>query len=358
MYAVMSLNTAKAQSGHVKLWNIFDNCLDFTDGQLKISEIKDELKNAIWYVDANSTIQLYCKKGLFDIDNNKISDDNVDFFIPTPGNENLIYCFSEKGYYYVVNLKTKKIEKSEKKIIQYKKRLAVHHANCTDIWIYLITDLSIQKYLLTSEGLIDKGEIQIFEDYRDIQINLSKDCNFFSAVNIFTKQIYFGKFDRTIGEFNTTSEYVDFPNKYIYFFHSIISPNMTKIYVSGRYNGSRKVLLEIPIENGIPIYKAAKEIKVYPKQGNAYPILFYYGPDNNVYTYTLTKQNDIQTYHFGVIKTDSNGEIVVEDELITNTLVGDTPNLNHIATWLSDNPCDTPPCSQMLKPLIIIKNKD
>lgn len=89
---------------------------------------------------------------------------------------------------------------------------------------------------------------------------------------------------------------------------------------------------------------------------NVYAIFFYYGPDNNVYTYTASSQDDIMYKYFGVIKTDTDSKIV-EDELIKSTWKG-TPNLNHIATWLSDNPCDSPPCSQILKPLIIIKNKD
>ncbi len=55
-------------------------------------------------------------------------------------------------------------------------------------------------------------------------------------------------------------------DSYVGLSHSIISPDMTKLYVCGRYTGLRKVIFEIPIINGTPDYKTRTEIKVYPRQ--------------------------------------------------------------------------------------------
>ena len=349
MCAVIPFDAVNAQSGHAKLWNIFDKCLDFSDSEIKMSDIPNELIDAAWYVDANGVLQLYSKDegGLFDIDGNKIDGgDAVDFFIPKPDDDNLIYCFAKSSLYYVVNLQTKNIIEKVS-FLDYSldsRHLAVHHTNCRDIWILFFLNSTVHKYLLTSEGISYKGNYQLPQK---MIINLSKDCNYFTAVSDYTRHIYFGKFDRNTAEFQIISDCAEFPEEYVDLVHAIISPNMTKIYISGRYSGMRKVLFEIPIVNGIPDYEIRTEIKVYPKQVPNYGTLFYYGLDGNTYTYTIG--------NFGVLKTDFNGKTVFEDEIL---IYGDriSPSLDFVATWLSDNPCGTSPCPQMPAPKIIIEN--
>jgi len=347
MCAVFSFNEIKAQSGHAKLWNIFDKCLDFTWNELKISDMPEELYNASWYVDSNGVLQLYSKNGLFDADGNMISPEPVDFFIPKPGDENLIYCFTISSYYYIVDLKTHSaIEKSDE--LQYSfpdTHLTVHHANCRDIWILFNHNSTISKYLLTPEGIAYKGTCQLPSE---MSINLSKDGNLFTGISTGTKHhIYFGTFDRNTAEFQVTNVSADLSREYIGLSQSIISPNMTKLYVCGCYTGMRKVIFEIPMINGTPDYEMRTEIKVYPRHVPYQASLFYYGPDGNIYTYTYG--------NFGVIKTDTNNEIVFEDELITCDCKV-SPPLDFVATWLSDNPCDSSPCPQMSAPKIVIEN--
>lgn len=348
MCAVIPFDAVNAQSGHAKLWNIFDKCLDFSDSEIKMSDIPNELIDAAWYVDANGVLQLYSKDegGLFDIDGNKINGDAVDFFIPKPGDDNLIYCFSIAPRYYVVNLQNKNVVEKADLIedILHNSHLTVHHANCKDIWILFYVSSTVHKYLLTTEGIFYKGNYQLPERMR---INLSKDCNYFTAISDITRHVYFGKFNRNTAEFQIISEYAEFPKEYVDLGHSIISPDMTKIYISGRYSGMRKVLFEIPIINGIPDYETQTEIKVYPKQVPNYGTLFYYGPDGNIYTYTIG--------NFGVLKTNSKWETVFEDEIITYDY-RISPSLDFVSTWLSDNPCNVSPCPQMLAPKIIIEN--
>lgn len=346
MCAVISFSTANAQSGHAKLWNIFDKCLDFTGTELKISDMPKELCNASWYVDSNGALQLYSKNGLFDKDGNMISPEPVDFFIPKPGDENLIYCFTISSYYYVVDLRTHcVIEKSDE--LQYTfpdTHLAVHHANCRDIWILFNHNSTISKYLLTPEGIDYKGSGLLPQG---ISFNLSKDCNYFTGISEFARHIYFGTFDRNTAEFRVTNESADVFKEYVDLSQLIISPDMSKLYVCGRYTGMRKVIFEIPIINGTPDYETRTEIKVYPRQVPYRASLFYYGLDGNIYTYTFG--------NFGVIKTDSNNNTVFEDEFITCDCEF-SPPLDFIATWLSDNPCDTQPCPQMSAPKIVIEN--
>lgn len=215
VFTYLSLSIiANAQNKQAYLWNIGNYLFDFNTNPVSISQLPKKYLGAVWHVNQEGEILLYSSNRnfrLYDRFDKALYFNGhplvlaVKFFVPMPDNEDLVYCFNQFDY-FVVDTRTNQITSHSDQHNGTPNFITVHDYNCKNIWIIYFNSTEAIKYQITNNGLqyITKTKLITTNGNIDdpllekcINLSLSRDCNYFSAICPLTNEAIFGNFDRS-----------------------------------------------------------------------------------------------------------------------------------------------------------------
>ncbi len=352
LFSIFCTVIANAQVGHGSLLNIGNYCVDFKTEPPTISEIPRDKQDAFWYVDAKGELALYYTNdgNLHNSDGGLVEGrllPRVDFFIPMPGDEDKVYCFCDNKYEVVSLSANRVVEFCDDLGLGKDSYLAVHHANCSDIWLIFFSKTKIIRYLLTTHGLMEAYSTDVDPlDYDCLytqtpwQVALSNDCNYYCATfpTVRCRDLLYGSFDRATGEFKRLSKKTFDEGLEVY--NACIAPDNSRIYcfIFDWKRGNR-YLVEVSLKDNIlGDYEVIKE---YDKQPNNSTILFFYGLDGNIYTSFLMNR------FLGQIRIVDGSTLYTEALRVLSSKYF-LPTYTNVASWYMQDPCSLPydPCTR------------
>ena len=301
-----------AQGDMERMWNIGNYCFDFRSGELEVSPlsgINKDIHPVFWYVDSDDILRLIFSNG--SIYNGKESllngGENIipkgkmfrTRFVPVP-QKKLVYCFIDSKF-LVIDLDKNDIVDEQPFNVEstaIPNMLTVCHANGNDIWLIDCSKESINKYLLTSNGLSFYESVAWPDEIVNARacINLSRDGTHFVTRNGF--DIIYGKFDRSTANFTVLSvknlDYLvggpeQFVGKTKDFQECVFSCNNECLYLFAfqEYNNT---IWQIDIVDDIPDYTSPTCISFEDRMPGTIPLIrSYYGPDGKTYMVVMSK---------------------------------------------------------------------
>ncbi len=353
--AYLSLSIiANAQNKQAYLWNIGNYLFDFNTNPVTISQLPKKYLGAVWHVNQEGEILLYSSNRnfrLYDRFDKALYFNGhplvlaVNFFVPMPDNEDLVYCFNQFEY-FVVDTRTNQITSHSDQHNGTPNFITVHDYNCKNIWIIYFNSTEAIKYQITNNGLqyITKTKLITTNGNIDdpllekcINLSLSRDCNYFSAICPLTNEAIFGNFDRSTGQFSIEKK-LDFSKFNLSALNSCISPDNSKIYYHTICsNETTNKIIEISIDD-FDNYREIEKIEMTNVKREW--MQFYYGIDGNIYT---SFNNEI-----GIV-TIENENTTIKRILYDAGVYSNKKTIRFISTWLSPNACNNNPCDSIEK---------
>lgn len=348
-----------AQTKHVSKWIVGNYLLDFSTNPVTFKELEPpydtENKRKEMYIDADGAIRLVVVGAtLYDSKGNKIQYEeeqtpSFSHLIPMPNNDNIICCM-EDGTLCKIDIDKNEIISVEKNAV-FQNFQAVHNADCSGIWLIQHDGKSINRQLLTSNGVIQAHNTPLSNnDFpKELGWKLSWNCKYYTGcdrigTNYQNDGIYFGLFNKRTATFKLTATHT-FEGKTV--IASAFSPDNSKVYYAVRKNHEVEIV-EIPIVNDTPDFENVKEICQFSLKA---PLLLtmHFGIDGRLYIFD--KKN------IGVVEFDNNGHSSFTKNILT--LNTNTPALSwfsYLYDWYSDDYCNNTPCPEMPAPKIIMED--
>jgi hypothetical protein len=367
---IFSFLTVFAQSKHVSKLNLGNYSLDFNSEpvvtELPYKYLGDLLYRFIRYVDDNGKVKLTANFW-----NNIILDENLEpikgcekfgeyirvdgdnhlnFFVPNPCNENLVYYF-DWDRYFIIDLNLNEIVSDDVVWLHNLNSffstgeltpVLVHHKDNKNIWLIYVGDSKYYQFLITANGVEEKEIVELdpkrynFDISKDCKwsINMSRDCKYYSAFSqkLNHNTVYFGEFDRENGIFKPICNYTF--KKYWEIYSSVFSPDGKRIFYIGAASNGIIEIISVDIKNGIPDYESSENSKPYytkKERGINIANSCYYGLDGNIYIAYKGKRE------IAIIPFDKSGNLQPYMPEFKKTERVIWTRLTLVSTWFSDD---------------------
>ena len=345
-----------SQTKHVSKWFVGNYLLDFTTNPITISQLESPFYNKNeyrrkHYVDADGRIRLVqVGTMLYDGEGNEIKHNgqsltvHFSYLIPMPNNDHII-CGIGGGSLYKIDIEKNVIISVEHDVAFPEGFFAIHNADCSGVWLIQPYGNSINRQLLTSEGIIDAQSVPVSNigyDQNTIY-NFSWDCKYctWSGSDGIRAIVYIDRFDRRTATFQQIATY-NFGEGSVY--SGIFAPDNSKVYYSLRHYGEK--IVEVPIGDDVPDFDNMRTICQFNYKPSHLIAHFYFGLDGRLYIFDKGEIHVVEFFDDGQFKFTKNF-LTLEGSSFLHGFG------TYLPDWYSDDPCSGTPCPDMPAPVII-----
>ncbi|MBR4266360.1 MAG: hypothetical protein IKQ46_09925 [Bacteroidales bacterium] len=274
---------------------------------VKISKHKFDYADA-FYINSSGELSLIfnLKEGMvYDADNNIFEGEKIithrAFFLPVPGNDDLVYLFCDECT-AMVDIKRKTVTKVDLNSWKFD-NISFYHANCHDIWLFM----NNSKYLITKSEVKYCGKTDIRAISPNAELYLKTEFQQID-INNYWYDLYVGSFDRKT--LKTSNEYSYKLKGYSRIYNHAFSLDNTKLFLLAT-NNNKMDLLQIDVKNGILDIEHYKTFCLSTKKLSVISTCFMsFGLDNKLYVYVPVLKKMVR------VSFDKNGNSVFVDNFL------------------------------------------